>query len=197
MVARLATMSRNDRPHVNPLYFVLDGPRVQLGTVADTLAAKNVAANPAVQILFEVEGDPDDRRVMRMNGRATIRNEPDLLRRYRRQDSRKYFRSPRSWWLTLKHLRQLWLTRRYLFTEEPESGHCIIEVGPTAAEILVASPIPRGHTETTDSRALLDRGQRVGRRGDSSWSSSISLSQPVADRGWPGSRVLASRPTMT
>lgn len=136
MVARLATISANGRPHANPLYFVVDGPRVHLGTGLDTLAARNVAANPAVQILFELERDAGDRRVLRLNGNAVLRTEPHILRKYRRRDGRKYFGAPRGWWMTLRHLRQMWLTRRYLSTSDPKAGHCVIEVEPTSAEIL-------------------------------------------------------------
>ena len=52
MVARIATMSRNGRPHLNPLYFVVADGHVHLGTAGYTLAAHNVEANPTVQILF-------------------------------------------------------------------------------------------------------------------------------------------------
>ena len=55
MVARIATISRNGRPHVNPLYFVVEHDHVHLGTATYTLAAHNARANPAVQVLFEIE----------------------------------------------------------------------------------------------------------------------------------------------
>jgi general stress protein 26 len=38
-VARIATVSRNGRPHVNPLYFVTGRGKIYLGTVDRTLAA--------------------------------------------------------------------------------------------------------------------------------------------------------------
>lgn len=136
MVARLATVSKTGRPHANPLYFVVEGPHIHLGTVLGTLAARNVAANPAVQILFEVESDPDDQRVVRVEGAAEIRTDREMLRRYRRRDARKYFGSPRSWWLTLTHTHQMWLTRRYLSAAGANEGHCVIVVEPTNAEIL-------------------------------------------------------------
>lgn len=139
MVARLATVSRTGRPHVNPIYFVLSDGRIHLGTVTGTLAARNVRANPAVQILFEVESNPTDRRILRMEGTAVIRTEPALCRNYRRHISRKYFRSLPGLWMSLAHLRQLLLTRSYLFTGETGSRHCVIEVEPTSVEMLVAS----------------------------------------------------------
>ncbi len=139
MVARLATISRSGRPHVNPIYFVLSDGRIHLGTVTGTLAARNVRANPAVQILFEVEADPSDRRILRLEGTAVVRTEPVLRRDYRRRISRKYFRSLPGLWMSLTHLRQLFLTRSYLFTGDAGSRHCVIEVEPTSVEMLVAS----------------------------------------------------------
>lgn len=136
MVARLATVSRTGRPHVNPIYFVLDGPRIWMGTVTGTLAARNVAANPSVQLLFEAEGDPSDRRLVRVDGTATIRTDPELLREYKRRDARKYFRSLRGLVMSLRHLRRLFLTTKYLSTADPESRHCVIEVEPTRIEVL-------------------------------------------------------------
>ena len=140
MVARLATVSCSGRPHVNPIYFVVHGSRLWLGTATGTLAARNVAANPSVQVLLEVEGDPPDRRLVRITGRATIRTEPGLLKQYRRRDARKYFRSLRGLLMSLRHVHRLFLTTRYLSTTDPTSGHCIIEVVPTRFEVL--DPMP-------------------------------------------------------
>jgi general stress protein 26 len=136
MVARLASVSRSGRPHVNPIYFVPRGDRILLGTTMGTLAARNVAANPAVQILLEVEADPEDARVLRIDGTATLRSEPAILRAYKRMDARKYFRSWRGLWMALTHPRRLMLTRRYLSAAGPGSAHCVIEVEPMSFEIL-------------------------------------------------------------
>ena len=64
MVARIATISRMGRPHVNPLYFVYGEGKIYLGTSDRTLAALNVKANPWVTILLNVESEPSDRRVL-------------------------------------------------------------------------------------------------------------------------------------
>lgn len=136
MVARLATVSRSGRPHVNPNYFVLDEDRVWLGTTTGTLAARNVAANPEVQLLFEVEDDLSDRRLVRMTGLATIRTDPELLRQYKRRDARKYFRSLRGLLMSLRNFHRLYLTTKYLTTTDPTSRHCVIEVEPGSIEIL-------------------------------------------------------------
>jgi general stress protein 26 len=136
MVARMATVSRSGRPHVNPNYFVVDGSRLWLGTTTGTLAARNVAVNPAVQLLFEVEEDPTDSRLMRITGTAAIRTEPDLLKEYKRRDVRKYFRSLRGLLMSLRHMHRVFLTSKYLSTSDPANRHCVIEVEPTKIEIL-------------------------------------------------------------
>lgn len=137
MVARMATISRSGRPHVNPNYFVVDESRLWLGTTTGTLAARNVAVNPAVQLLFEIEQGSTDSRLVRITGTAAIRTEPDLLKEYKRRDARKYFRSLPGLLMSLKHLHRLFLTSKYLSTNDPTSRHCVIEVEPTRIEVLV------------------------------------------------------------
>ena len=140
MVARLATASRSGRPHVNPNYFVVDGSRVWLGTTTGTLAARNVAANPSIQLLLEDEQNPTDARLVRITGTATIRTEPDLLEDYKRRDARKYFRSWRGLLMSLRNLHRLFLTSKYLSTTDPAIRHCVIEVEPARIEILEYMP---------------------------------------------------------
>ena len=142
MVARLATVSRSGRPHVNPNYFVVDGSRLWLGTTTGTLAARNVAGNPAVQLLFEDEQSRTDTRLLRITGTATVRTDPGLLKDYKRRDARKYFRSLRALLMSVKHLHRLYLTTKYLSTADPTSRHCVIEVDPTRFEILKRIPRP-------------------------------------------------------
>ncbi|MBI5568284.1 MAG: pyridoxamine 5'-phosphate oxidase family protein, partial [Chloroflexi bacterium] len=62
LVARIATLSGNGRPSINPLYFVTVNGHVWLGTADWTLAARNVNANPRMSVLFNVERDRSDRR---------------------------------------------------------------------------------------------------------------------------------------
>lgn len=132
----MATVSCSGRPHVNPIYFVVDGSRLWLGTTTSTLAARNVTANPSVQVLLEDERNPDDLPLLRISGNATIRTEPALLETYKRRDAAKYFRSWRALFMSLRHLYRLFLTTRYLSTNDSTSRHCVIEIEPTRFEIL-------------------------------------------------------------
>jgi general stress protein 26 len=90
MVARIATLSRNGRPSVNPLYFVYVDGKVWLGTAAWTLAARNVRATPRVSVLFNLEMDPGDCRVVRVTGRAAVRTDAAVLRPYNLRVAFKY-----------------------------------------------------------------------------------------------------------
>ncbi len=142
MVARLCTMSSGGRPHVNPIYFVLDDGTIRAGTATGTLAARNVVANPNVQILFEIESRSADRRLLRVTGDAVVLTDPEVLRDYRRRDAQKYFRSMRGLWMSLTHIRQLFLTRRYLGSADPGTTHCVIEVNITNSELLMRPAAP-------------------------------------------------------
>jgi general stress protein 26 len=135
MVARIATVSRHGRPHVNPLYFVFGNGRIHLGTVERTLAALNAKADPRVTILFNVEGEPNNRSVLRIRGLATVRTDAKLRRWYVVRDLRKYFMSPRGVGNTLAHARLLPLVWRFISSGE-KGQECVIVVKPEEAEFL-------------------------------------------------------------
>ena len=134
MVARLATVSRNGRPHVNPLYFVVHSGRIHLGTSIPTLAARNASAAPGVQILFEVERDRNDARLLRMDGTAVVQTDPALVENYRRRVARKYIITPAGLWNLLAHPRQWIPLRRHT----RKGSGCVIDVTPTRVEFIDA-----------------------------------------------------------
>src|SRR5882757_3062467 len=133
MVARIATVSRNGRPHLNPLYFVCRDGKIYLGTVERTLAALNVKNDPRVTILFNIEGEPKDRRVLRIRGSAIVRTDSKLCRWYVRRDLRKYIMSRRGVGNTLAHVRLLPAVRRFVSSGE-KGRECVLEVRPEKAE---------------------------------------------------------------
>jgi general stress protein 26 len=137
MVARIATVSRNGRPHVNPLYFVCRNGKIYLGTVERTLAALNVTANPRVTILFNIESQPNDRRVLRIRGSATVRTDSKLCRWYVVRDLRKYIMTRSGVGNTLAHVRLLPAVRRFVSSGE-KGKECVLEVRPETAEFLTA-----------------------------------------------------------
>ena len=138
MVARIATVSRNGRPHVNPLYFLCGNGKIYLGTTDRTLAARNVKADPRVTILFNVESEPNDRRVLRIRGSAIVRTDSKLCRWYVVRDLRKYFMSRRGIGNALAHARLLPVVRRFISSGE-KGAECVLEVRPQDAELLTAT----------------------------------------------------------
>src|SRR5512137_3048435 len=94
MVARIATLSGNGRPSINPLYFIYLNGHVWLGTSDWTLAARNVKANPRVSVLFNIERVRSDQRVLRISGRAGVNTDRDVQGLYKRQVARKYVLTP-------------------------------------------------------------------------------------------------------
>ncbi len=137
MVARIATVSRNGRPHVNPLYFVCGKDKIYLGTTDRTLAALNVRADPRVTILFNIESEPNDQRVLRIRGGAVVQTDAGLCRWYRIRDLRKYIFTRRGFGNSLSHARLLPLVRRFVSSGE-KGRECVLEVGPEEADVLTA-----------------------------------------------------------
>jgi hypothetical protein len=135
MVARIATVSRHGRPHVNPLYFLWRDGKIYLGTVDRTLAALNVKADPRVTILFNDESEPNDRRVLRIRGSAIVRTDPGICRWYEIRDLRKYIFSRRGMVNSLAHVRLLPFVRRFVSSGE-KGQECVIQVRPQDAELL-------------------------------------------------------------
>jgi len=136
MVARIATLSRNGRPSINPLYFVYLNGHIWLGTVDWTLAARNVKADPRVSIIFEVEQDPSDQRVLRIRGRASVRTDQKAQRSYNLRAARKYFLTPGGIRNGLSHIRQLPTMHNYHAQAAEKGQPCVIEVIPEQAEFL-------------------------------------------------------------
>ncbi len=145
MVARIATLSRNGRPHINPLYFVCRNGKIYLGTVDRTLAALNVKSNPRVTILFNIEREPNDRRVLRIRGSATVRTDAAVCRWYVRRDLQKYILSRRGLANSCAHARLLPAVRRFVSSGE-KGKECVLEVRPEEAEFLTA-PNQAGNNE--------------------------------------------------
>jgi hypothetical protein len=136
MVARIATLSRNGRPSINPLYFVSWKGHIWLGTSDWTLAARNVKADPRVSVLFKVEQNPGDHRVLRIRGRARVLTDPIAQRSYNLRVARKYiltFGGIRNY---LTNLRLLNLQHRYHAQSAEKGQACIIDVIPEQIEFL-------------------------------------------------------------
>jgi uncharacterized pyridoxamine 5'-phosphate oxidase family protein len=136
MVARIATLSRNGRPSVNPLYFIPYQGKIWLGTADWTLAARNVRADRRVSLLFNLERNPADGRVLRVSGQAIVRSDAAAVRQYGVREALKYILTLaglRNW---LGHLRQVWLRRYYTAQSAQKGKTCVIEVSPERFELI-------------------------------------------------------------
>jgi nitroimidazol reductase NimA-like FMN-containing flavoprotein (pyridoxamine 5'-phosphate oxidase superfamily) len=136
MVARIATLSSNGRPSINPLYFVYLNGHIWLGTADWTLAARNVKADPRVSVLFEIERDHADHRILRISGRASVNTNPQVWRLNERLTARKYILTPGGLRNYLTHSRLL-LPMHYYHAQSAEKGWpCVIDLIPEHAEFL-------------------------------------------------------------
>ncbi len=136
MVARIATLSGNGRPSINPLYFVYLNAHIWLGTAAWTLAARNVKADPRVSILFEVERDRAHYHVLRISGQAYVNTARNVLRNYNLRVACKYVLTPGGMRNYLMNIRLL-LPMHYYHAQSAEKGPaCVIDVVPKHAEFL-------------------------------------------------------------
>lgn len=136
MVARIATLSRNGRPSINPLYFVYWNGHIWLGTSDWTLAARNVKGDQRVSVLFEVEQDPGDHQVLRIRGRAKVLTDPIVQRSYNLRVARKYILTFGGIHNYLANLRLLKLQHRYHAQSAEKGQACIIDVIPEQIEFL-------------------------------------------------------------
>jgi Pyridoxamine 5'-phosphate oxidase len=140
MVARIATLSASGRASVNPLYFVVRNGNIWLGTADRTLAARNVECDARVSVLFDADRRPNDTRVVRIRGRATLRIDRAAARAYNRRVLRKYVLTPGGIGNLLLHVRKLPLRRQYYAQSAKKGRPCVIEVTPDEIDLLFGDP---------------------------------------------------------
>ena len=136
MVARIATLSRNGRPSINPLYFVSVSGNIWFGTDDWTLAARNAMADSRVSVHFELEKEPVHQRVLRIRGLAGISTDQKMLRSYSLRVAFKYILTPAGIRNALAHIRQIPLKLTYNKQGAQKGSPCIIVVTPEQAEFL-------------------------------------------------------------
>ncbi len=69
-VGRLATISKNQIPHVTPLCYASDEERIFLSTGYDSKKARNMKANPRVAFVVDEFNSWEDYRGMMVRGNA-------------------------------------------------------------------------------------------------------------------------------
>jgi hypothetical protein len=131
MVARLATRSPGGRPFVTPIWFVLVGGRLVMGTAEQSLSVRNLRAHPEAVLLFEADRAGARGSVLRLRGPAVVRAGFPSLGCLLRMGL-KYYLLPRALRVELAHRARQRLRRRYYAQSRP----AVIEVTPRAAELL-------------------------------------------------------------
>ena len=130
MVVRLATLSRNGRPSITPIYFIVEQGNIWIGTVTWTLAVRAVRANPPVSLLFTWEQNPQMRQTLHITGTAAIRTDPPSLRRYNIRVAMKYIFTPGGMRSYLTHAHKMLLLHNYHTQDQDKGTPCIIDVTP-------------------------------------------------------------------
>lgn len=128
LVVLLGTASRSGRPALTPIWFVRDGGRYLMSTGAATAAARNVAANPDVALLFYGERARERGYALRVTGRGAVHRGLPSARQLLRWAA-KYYLPPGALCSELSHLRQWRLRQKYYAQAEP----VVIEVVPEFA----------------------------------------------------------------
>jgi nitroimidazol reductase NimA-like FMN-containing flavoprotein (pyridoxamine 5'-phosphate oxidase superfamily) len=135
-VARIGTLSSTGKPSITPIYFVCVRGHIWVATASWTLAARQVAADPRISVLFQIERISDDRRVLRVTGSAVVRTDAGTLRQGNLRMALKYLLTPgalRNRWANRHLLRGV---RRYHAQNDEKGPPCIIDVTPQRVEFL-------------------------------------------------------------
>jgi len=166
-VARIATMSRRGRPSVNPLYYVVSGDEILLGTSTWTLAARNVVADERVCVLFEAEPGPTH-TMLRVTGRGEVRTDRRAVRAFRRRCAVPYVLAPGALRNMAAHWRQHRLRIAYYAQSSERGAPCVIAVRPEHVETVrfEASPLRATTGNSPSPAAGADDPVVTGRRGD-------------------------------
>ena len=143
MVARIATQSRSGRPSITPLYFVCVKGHIWLGTAAWTLAAREAKADPRVSVLFQMEQNRHDRRILRITGKVEVVTDAKKMRTNNLCTTSKYIFNPAGMRHYLAHFNLLRFFRRYHAQSAEKGPECILDLTPEQVEWLGGNEMSR------------------------------------------------------
>lgn len=92
--AKAATTSRDGRPHVTPVWFVLDGEQIVFTTGADTVKGRNLRHDPRIALVVDDEEPPY--AFVHVRGRAAITEDPGELLRFATEIGARYMGADRA-----------------------------------------------------------------------------------------------------
>jgi PPOX class probable F420-dependent enzyme len=78
--AKVATVMKDGRPHVMPVWFVLDGEQIVFTTGASSVKGRNLRRDPRVALLVDDESPPY--AFVHVRGRVTLDEDLDELLRF-------------------------------------------------------------------------------------------------------------------
>jgi PPOX class probable F420-dependent enzyme len=78
--AKVATAMEDGRPHVMPVWFVLDGDQIVFTTGAQSVKGRNLRRDPRVALLVDDQRPPY--AFVHVRGRVTLHEDPDELLRF-------------------------------------------------------------------------------------------------------------------
>lgn len=85
---KLATVRPNGRPHVVPIWFMLDGDQIVFTTWHESVKARNLLHNNRVALCVDNETPPFD--FVMVEGTAVLGDDPDELRHWATRIAGKY-----------------------------------------------------------------------------------------------------------
>jgi PPOX class probable F420-dependent enzyme len=92
--AKLATTMADGRPHVMPVWFVLDGEQIVITTGATSVKGRNLRRDPRAALAVDEEVPPY--AFVHVRGRATISEDLEELRRFATEIGARYMGADRA-----------------------------------------------------------------------------------------------------
>jgi PPOX class probable F420-dependent enzyme len=86
--AKAATVMRDGRPHVMPVWFVLDHEQIVFTTGADSVKGHNLRRDPRIALVVDMEEPPF--AFVHVRGWAAISEDLDELRRFTTEIAKRY-----------------------------------------------------------------------------------------------------------
>ena len=91
---KLATVRRDGRPHVQPVWFVLDGDDLVFTTGASTVKGRNLRRDPRASLVVDDEAPPF--AFVRVDGVVDLSEDPDEMLRWAIRIAARYMGADRA-----------------------------------------------------------------------------------------------------
>jgi PPOX class probable F420-dependent enzyme len=92
--AKVATTAKDGRPHVMPVWFVLEGEEIVFNTGSESVKGKHLRRDPRIALV--VDDDRPPYAFVHVRGRATLSEDPDELLRTATEIGARYMGADRA-----------------------------------------------------------------------------------------------------